>query len=212
MAWSCRCGSGDSRDQAVSELEIPRQHLPAALRVLARANEPPVLVGGESSLTCRLRVRVSLRRGWTPKLERRFDPVAPTVQDLVGRAGQVRDAARALVGQHLGLPGQAVVETPSRRDMERRRLLVVEGTEALHRAATSVAEGGVAGDDVVDARLLAHLRDVLLTDAACPHGGVYAAAPDALRALRRLWTHPCGRPTSRTPGEDGVMTLSAAPG
>ena len=39
-----------------------------------------------------------------------------------------------------------------------------KGHRPFMRATAGVAEGDVAGDDVVDARLLAHLRDVVLTD------------------------------------------------
>ena len=52
-------------------------------------------------------------------------------------------------------------------DVERRRLLVVEGAQALQGAAAGVAERDVLRDDVVDARLLAHLGDVLLADPSC---------------------------------------------
>ena len=65
------------------------------------------------------------------------------------------------------LAAEAVEERRGRGDVERRGLLVVEGAQALQRAAAGVAEGDVVGDDLVDARLLAHLGDALLADPAC---------------------------------------------
>ena len=98
---------------------------------------------------------------------------------------------------------EAVPEVARRRDVERRRLLVVEGAQALQRAAAGPAEGDVAGDDVVDARLLAHLRDVVLTDppvirrSSClATRGVYAAAPTAPGpAVERVVQHVDGHPS-----------------
>ena len=52
-------------------------------------------------------------------------------------------------------------------DVERRRLLVVERAQPLQGAAAGVAQRDVLRDDLVDARLLAHLGDVLLADPAC---------------------------------------------
>jgi hypothetical protein len=62
---------------------------------------------------------------------------------------------------------EAVEELPRRVDVERRSLLVVEGTQALERPTAGGLEGDVAGDHVVDPRLLAHLGDVLVANPAC---------------------------------------------
>jgi hypothetical protein len=59
---------------------------------------------------------------------------------------------------------EAVEELALRVDVERRGLLVVEGAQALQRAAPGGPEGDVVGDDLVDADLLTHLRDVFLAN------------------------------------------------
>ena len=65
------------------------------------------------------------------------------------------------------LAAEAVEESTTGGHVERRGLLVVEGTQALQRAAAGVAEGDVRRHDVVDLGLLAHLGDVVLADASC---------------------------------------------
>ena len=65
------------------------------------------------------------------------------------------------------LAAEAVEELARGLDVEGRGLLVVEGAQALERAAAGLAERDVAGDDVVDACLLAHLGDVVVADPAC---------------------------------------------
>ena len=119
---------------------------------------------------------------------------------------------------------EAVPELARGRDVERRRLLVVEGAQALQRAAAGVAEGDVAGDDLVDARLLAHLGDVVLADppahppvtrpvTCLATRGVYAAPPTAPDRLWRGWssawtgTHQGGS-TRQPRRKDGEMTFS----
>ena len=86
------------------------------------------------------------------------------------------------------LAAEAVEELAGRGDMERRRLLVVEGAEPLLGAAAGVAQRHVGGDDVVDGRLLAHLGDVFLANPA-GHGAESTAAtgtrPPASTAGRR---------------------------
>src|SRR5690606_25687964 len=71
---------------------------------------------------------------------------------------------------------EAVPHLAGRVDVERRGLLVVEGAEPLEGARTGTFEGDVGRDHVVDARLVAHLGDVVVTDPAS-HGGESTAAP-----------------------------------
>ena len=59
---------------------------------------------------------------------------------------------------------EAEVHASSRCDVERRCLLVVEGAQSLQRAATRIAQGHVLADDLLDPRLLADRRDVLVAD------------------------------------------------
>src|SRR5690606_27318006 len=64
------------------------------------------------------------------------------------------------------LAPEAVEEAARRSDVERGGLLVVEGAQTLEGPTPGLAQRHVGGDHVVDARLLAHLCDVVLTDAA----------------------------------------------
>ena len=70
--------------------------------------------------------------------------------------------------------------------VEGRRLLVVEGTQALHRATTGVLQGDVGGDDVVDASLLAHLGDVLIANPSR-----HAWSLSSARAPGNAWAAAC---------------------
>ena len=68
------------------------------------------------------------------------------------------------------------------------------GHRPFMRAAAGVAEGDVAGDDLVDACLLAHLRDVLLTDPAGHAAESMRGRPRrtaAVDGLPAAW-HPSG--------------------
>jgi hypothetical protein len=65
---------------------------------------------------------------------------------------------------------EAEEDISSRGDMEGRRLLVVEGAQALLGAAARVAQGDVGRDHLVDPCALAHQRDVVFPDPSC-HGG-----------------------------------------
>ncbi len=76
------------------------------------------------------------------------------------------------------LAAEAVPELAGRGHVERRRLLVVEGAEALLGAAAGVAQRDVGGDDLVDGRLLAHLGDVFLANPA-GHGAESTAGAGA---------------------------------
>src|SRR5262249_59146042 len=55
--------------------------------------------------------------------------------------------------------GEAVPQATGGSDVEGRRLLVVEGAQALERAAAGVTELEVLADDLVDGRALADDRD-----------------------------------------------------
>ena len=91
---------------------------------------------------------------------------------LVGEALHDLGEAQAVdlhqEGDHVAAfpAAEAVPELAGRVDVERRGLLVVEGAQALERAAAGGAEGDVVGDDVVDLGLLTHLRDVFLANPA----------------------------------------------
>jgi hypothetical protein len=63
-------------------------------------------------------------------------------------------------------------------DVERRRLLVVERAEPLHRPGTGPAQREVLADDLVDPDAVADLRDVAVPDPA-RHG------EESRRARRR---------------------------
>ena len=76
-----------------------------------------------------------------------------------------------------------------RGDVEGRGLLVVERAQALQRAAAGVAQRDVGGDHVVDARLLAHLGDVLLAD---PPGHVAESTGRPTGRLHRRHREPRG--------------------
>src|SRR5690606_37829579 len=67
------------------------------------------------------------------------------------------------------LAAETVKEAPARCDVEGRRLLVVEGTQPLHRAPACVAQRHVARHDVVDPGPLTDRGDVLVTNPAS-HG------------------------------------------
>ena len=61
---------------------------------------------------------------------------------------------------------EAVVVAVRRTHVERRRLLVVEGAQALERAPAGRAQRDVLADDLLDAGALADLRDVPVRDAS----------------------------------------------
>jgi hypothetical protein len=63
-----------------------------------------------------------------------------------------------------GLAAEAVEKSSTRGDMEGRRLLVVEGAQPLERATARLAQRDVGRHDLVDARLLTHLGDVVVPD------------------------------------------------
>ena len=90
---------------------------------------------------------------------------------------------------------EAVEELAGRVDVERRRLLVVEGAQALERPATRALERDVARHHVVDPRLLAHLGDVVVANPACHAGESTGALPRARRSLH----NGCRRPGSSRP-------------
>ena len=81
---------------------------------------------------------------------------------------------------------EAVEEPAGRGDLEARGLLVVEGAQALQRAAAGVAQGDVGADDLVDPGPFPDGRDVLVVDpsrhgpSVCPPrapSGVVIGAP-----------------------------------
>src|SRR5215469_13421168 len=69
-------------------------------------------------------------------------------------------------GENARIAGQAVEKSTTRRDVERRGLLVVEGAQALERPAAGVAQLQVLAHDLVDGRTLAYGGDVLVADPA----------------------------------------------
>ncbi len=94
---------------------------------------------------------------------------AVAVREPLDRLGEPEpvDLGEELDHVATGLAAEAVEEAARGRDVERRRLLVVERAETLHRAAAGVLEGDVVGDHLVDPGALAHERDVLVPDQPC---------------------------------------------
>ena len=80
---------------------------------------------------------------------------------------QERDDVAAL------LAAEAVEELTGRGDVERRRLLVVEGAQALLGAAAGVAQRDVGGDHLVDAAPSRAPRRCPPRGSGRPRGGVY---------------------------------------
>ncbi len=166
-----RLGDPGARElgrQPVPGLERRGQDLALLALVLAGPHEPPVALGCEELLGLPVaRDRDLDQRLHAVRREGGVRPPAVGAQHPMDATGQVLDLAGSLPRQHPGLPRQAVEKSTTGGHVERRGLLVVEGTQALQRAAAGVAEGDVRRHDVVDLGLLAHLCDVVLADASC---------------------------------------------
>jgi hypothetical protein len=183
----CRASSQVARigeGEAIAALQVLREDFTAARSILAGAHEPSVFVGGVDLLHLTVAGEGDLHQGLhAVRLEGRVDPIGPRTEDSVGPSSELADGADAVVRQHLGLTSQAVVHPPGRSHVEARRLLVVEGAESLVVAPAGALERDVRRDHVVDARLLAHLRNVLVPDPA-GHGVILRPGSDAERACR----------------------------
>ncbi len=99
---------------------------------------------------------------------------------------------------------EAVEELAGRVDVEGRRLLVVEGAQALQRSPAGALERDVLGHHVVDPRLLAHLGDVVVANPACHAGESTGARPPPTPSLH-MGTDAAGPVCTATPsGGRGV--------
>src|SRR5680860_455909 len=157
--------------EPISGAQVSRNDLATLLTVLAAAHEPPMLVGCKDLLDLSIATDRDLHERLDAERPKgSLNPVGVNTQDAVSSSCQLLDRPDPVIGQDLGLSRQTMVETSRRSHMERCRLLVMEGAQALHRPAAGVPERHVGGDDVVDARPLADLRDVLVPDPA-HHGG-----------------------------------------
>jgi hypothetical protein len=82
--------------------------------------------------------------------------------------GQVLDLADERDDVPALAAAEAVVVAPGRGDVERGRLLLMEGAQPLEVAPARVAQLNVFADDIGDQRTLPYERDVLVADPPSP--------------------------------------------
>ena len=109
--------------------------------------------------------------------------VVDAVADLVGELLNRLDEADVLLFLQEGVDVAALPATETMKvpvvgaDVERRRLLVVEGAQTRQPVRTGTAQGDVVADDVLDTDLLTDGRDVAIGDSAWHAASVVRAGP-----------------------------------
>lgn len=107
--------------------------------------------------------------------------------------GEVVDLHHERDGVAALLASEAVEEPLARTDLEGRRLLVVERTQALEVATARVAQLEVLGHHGVDRDRVPNRLHVLVVDPSC-HTGILRGRTDTPEARRPAGREPRGRP------------------